>query len=168
MNHHEELSSFIDGESENLNAGALAAHVLSDPESRQRWQDWHLIGDVMRSQSLAKPSSVANRISATLASEPIHFPRATSERKQANRRPRLVYGSAIAAAIAFVAVLSVAPQMQQIGITGMIAGQFGAGSAVTARADQAATPVMLEDPRLRDLLDAHGSMSIRPVSVEVR
>ncbi|WVN42638.1 RseA family anti-sigma factor [beta proteobacterium MWH-UniP1] len=168
MSQFEKLSSFMDGETEQSSASVSAAEILEDSESRQRWQDWHLIGDVMRSNSLATKSSVANKIAQQLEFEPIHFPRATAVKKPVARRPRLVYGSAIAAAIAFVAVIAVAPQMQQTGITGLIAGQFGGGAAMTAKLDQPATPVMLEDPRLRDLLDAHGSMSIRPVSAEVR
>jgi hypothetical protein len=50
------------------------------------------------------------------------------------------------------------------------------GSSPTAQSSQAslakstepAMPVPVQDPRLRELMDAHGSMSIRPVSVEVR
>lgn len=166
MSQSENISSFMDGEVDPQMANQLAAQVLEDADSRQCWREWHMIGDVMRSSSLGNTSSIANRISKQLESEPIHFPRAAALKKPVNRRPRLVYGSAIAAAIAFVAVIAVAPQMQQTGITGLIAGQFG-GAAVTAKLDQP-TPVMLEDPRLRDLLDAHGSMSIRPVSAEVR
>lgn len=167
MSQLENISSFMDGETDQHSAGNMAAQVLEDADSRQCWREWHLIGDVMRSSSLANTASIANKISQQLESEPIHFPRATALNKPVNRRPRLVYGSAIAAAIAFVAVIALAPQMQQTGITGLIAGQFGGATAVTAKLDQP-TPVMLEDPRLRDLLDAHGSMSIRPVSVEVR
>jgi sigma-E factor negative regulatory protein RseA len=167
MNHHEELSSFVDGESTSGGTATMTAKVLSDADSRQRWHDWHLIGDVMRSESLASTSaSIANKLSSQLASEPVHLARPSAAKKPIHRRPRLVYGSAIAAAIAFVSVIALAPQMQQTGITGLIAGQFG--GAVIATSDQRATPVMLEDPRLRDLLDAHGSMSIRPVSAEVR
>lgn len=166
MSQLENISSFMDGETDQHSAGTMAAQVLEDAESRQSWREWHMIGDVMRSSSLANTTSVANKISQQLRSEPLHFPQAIATKKSVNRRPRLVYGSAIAAAVAFVAVIAVAPQMQQTGITGLIAGQFG-GAAVTAKLDQP-TPVMLEDPRLRDLLDAHGSMSIRPVSAEVR
>lgn len=167
MNQHEELSSFVDGESTAANAAAMTAKALADADSRQRWHDWHLIGDVMRSESLASTTpSIANKISHQLTSEPVHLPRPAATKKATLQRPRLVYGSAIAAAIAFVSVIALAPQMQQTGITGLIAGQFG--GAVIATSDQRATPVMLEDPRLRDLLDAHGSMSIRPVSAEVR
>ncbi len=166
MSQLENISSFMDGEVDQQTANQLAAQVLEDADSRQCWREWHTIGDVMRSSSLGNTASIANRISQQLESEPIHFPRPAVLNKPVNRRPRLVYGSAIAAAIAFVAVIAVAPQMQQTGITGLIAGQFG-GAAVTAKLDQP-TPVMLEDPRLRDLLDAHGSMSIRPVSAEVR
>jgi sigma-E factor negative regulatory protein RseA len=167
MNHHEELSSLVDGELSNATAGAVAARLLSDADSRQRWREYHVIGDIMRSESLAATApSIANSISEKLAAEPIHFPAAATRAKPINRRPRLVYGGAIAAAVAFVSIIAFAPQMQQTGITGLIAGQFG--GAMTASLDQRATPVMLEDPRLRDLLDAHGSMSIRPVSAEVR
>ena len=39
---------------------------------------------------------------------------------------------------------------------------------VAQRAAEPAMPVPVQDARLRELMDAHGSMSIRPVSVEVR
>lgn len=167
MSQFENISAFMDGETEQSSVGNIAAQVLEDPDNRQRWHEWHMIGDVMRSSSLAKSSAIADKISQQLESEPIHFPRVTAPKTPSKRRPRLVYGSAIAAAVAFVAVIAVAPQMQQTGINGLIAGQFGGDNAMTAKLDQP-TPVMLEDPRLRDLLDAHGSMSIRPVSAEVR
>lgn len=173
MTQHEEISSWMDGEADSTNAASMSAKVLHDPQGLQRWNDWHLIGDVMRSPSLARPSSVASRVADKLQTEPLHFPRAAAPNAATNhkavpirRRSPLVYGGAIAAAIAFVAFIAFGPTLQQGGFVEMIAASMP--SPTTRSSDQPVTPVALEDPRLRDLLDAHGSMSIRPVSAEVR
>jgi sigma-E factor negative regulatory protein RseA len=169
MMEHEKISAWMDGELEPGQASDLSARVLADPALRSRWQQWHLAGDVLRSASLAiESSSLANRVSAQLASEPVHFPAsqpaARPPRARAAGRSRFIYGGAIAAAVAFVSLVAIAPQMQTN--LGELVARAVPGVSPTIVA-QPLEPVLLSDPRLSELLEAHGSMSIRTVS-EVR
>jgi hypothetical protein len=50
----------------------------------------------------------------------------------------------------------------------MAATGFGAKSSPTGEAGQVSVQLLPDDSRLRELLEAHGSMSVRPVSFEVR
>jgi sigma-E factor negative regulatory protein RseA len=172
MNQHEEISAWMDGAAEPGREDGIATRVSVDPDSRSRWDDWHLIGDVMRSSALARPSGLSDALNKRLESEPLHLPVARAEgpgRERRGRKRQLVYGAAVAAAVAFVAVVAVAPQMQQGGVVEMLANAVAPQAPSAGRpAVEPLAPLMAEDPRLRDLLDAHGSMSIRPVSVEVR
>lgn len=122
MNPHEELSAWMDGQAQPDRAEAMVKTVLEDPQSRARWNEWHLIGDVMRSAALARPTSVANGVAQALAKEPVHLPVAASPQAPSapttstpirRRMPRAMAGGAIAAALAFVVLVSLAPQMQQ-------------------------------------------------------
>lgn len=168
MNNREEMSSWMDGEVESDPTNPMSSKILDSEQARQDWDRWHLIGDVMRSASVARTTAVADRVAKALEQEPLHFPRATPPAPRA-RKSRFAYGAAAAAAVAFVAVIAVAPQMRD-GNT-MVAANSGGTQQTTVKASVASerlAPVVLEDPRVRDLIDAHGSMSIRPVSVEVR
>jgi negative regulator of sigma E activity len=153
----------------------LPRQLLNSAEMRQFYRESILIGDALRSAEILGVRSVADQVAARLAQEPIHFHRPASSISLAAKRkgPRqILVGAVAAAAVAFVALVAVAPQMQGGGVAEMIAGVSsgltGSPSAATMVSVQSATPVMLEDPRLRELLEAHGSMSIRPVSAEVR
>lgn len=145
MNPHEELSAWMDGQAQAGRAEAMVKTVLQDPESRARWNDWHLIGDVMRSTALAQPTSVADAVSKALANEPIHLPVASASRVQPagapvrRRMPRAMAGGAVAAALAFVVFVAVAPQMQQAdGPTQMA----GSGAALQSPDSQPAAVAM--------------------------
>lgn len=164
----EQLSAWMDGELDSQQARDAAARVLSDPELHDRWQGWHLAGDALRSSSLAiRPSKLVSRVSVQLESEPLHMAHLAASRPSRVRgagRSRLIYGGAIAAALAFVSLVAIAPQMQS-NLDELVAlAMPGSGGALVA---QPLEPVMLSDPRLTELLEAHGSMSIRTVS-EVR
>ncbi len=119
MNPHEELSAWMDGQAQAGRAEAMVKNVLQAPESRARWNEWHLIGDVMRSAALARPTSLADRVSKALANEPVHLSVAPAARSQPvstpvrRRMPRAMAGGAVAAALAFVVFVAIAPQMQQ-------------------------------------------------------
>ncbi len=170
----EQLSAWIDNELAPEHGDRLVRDVMTTQPLRQQWEEWHLIGDVMRSAPLAKPTQLGQRISAALASEPIHLPSATTRApRRAIRQRQWVYGGAAAAAIAFVALVTLAPQMQDGALNSFLAMGGNAPTAqssqgAVAKAAEPAMPVPVQDPRLRELMDAHGSMSIRPVSVEVR
>ena len=168
----ERLSAWIDNELPQEDSQRLAQQVMTTGPMRAQWDQWHLIGDVMRSAPLARPSAIGQRVSQALASEPIHF-RAKSPRsaRQFIRQRQWMYGGAAAAAIAFVALVTLAPQMQDGSLNSFLAMGSGASSPssqTAIRVAEPAMPVPVQDPRLRELMDAHGSMSIRPVSVEVR
>ena len=169
----EQVSAWIDNELTPDQGSRLAQTVMSTQPLRQQWEEWHLIGDVMRSAPLAKPTQLGQRISAALSTEPIHLPIAQSRApRRAIRQRQWIYGGAAAAAIAFVALVTLAPQMQDGSLNSFLAmGGSAPGASsqnVAQRAAEPAMPVPVQDARLRELMDAHGSMSIRPVSVEVR
>lgn len=168
----ERLSAWIDNELPKEDGQRLAQQVITTAPMRAQWEQWHLIGDVMRSAPLARPSALGQRVSQALASEPIHFPAKSSRSaRQFIRQRQWIYGGAAAAAIAFVALVTIAPQMQDGSLNSFLAMGSGApsqSSQATVRVAEPTMPVPVQDPRLRELMDAHGSMSIRPVSVEVR
>lgn len=158
----EQLSAWLDDSLEPHQSQTLAKAVLTETLLNERWKDWNLIGDVMRSASLARPTRLSDQVAERLTREPIHMQPAANRVSHAAarlRRHRVAYGVAAAAAVAFVSVVALAPQMQQT-----IAPVLMAGSTPAAPA----TPTQLDDPRLRELLDTHGSMAFRPVSAEVR
>lgn len=179
MNQKENLSAWMDNELSESSGAEIQKQLMESAEMRRFYSDAILIGDALRSQETLSTRSVANRVAARLAKEPIHFynpqavqPAASNQRSQKVRARQVLVGAVAAAAVAFVALVAVAPQMQGGGVTEMIAGvssgMTGGGVQPAMLSVQSATPVMLEDPRLRELLEAHGSMSIRPVSAEVR
>lgn len=169
----ERLSAWIDNEVTQDDGQRLAQQVIANPPMRSQWEEWHLIGDVMRSAPLARPSALGQRVSQALASEPIHFPvKPSRPARQFVRQRQWLYGGAAVAAIAFVALVTLAPQMQDGSLNSFLAMGGGATSSqsqgAAVQVAEPAMPVPVQDPRLRELMDAHGSMSIRPVSVEVR
>ena len=170
MSRHEEMSSWMDGESDARQSDALPSQLLQDAEARHRWNEWHLIGDVMRSPSLGRNTALAARVSKTLASEPAHLPSAElrSSRRRIVQRSRIAAAAAVAAAVGFVAVVAIAPQMEEGGVSGLIAATGFGSKPAPANTEQVSSQLAAEDTRLRDLLETHGSMSIRPVSFEAR
>jgi sigma-E factor negative regulatory protein RseA len=175
MNAHEELSEWMDGQTSESRAELMAKKILQDPESRARWNDYHLIGDAMRSAALARKSNVADAVAQALESEPVHFSApaissASPSRVGRRKISRAVSGLAVAAGLAFVVFVAVAPQMQAPDGPEQLAAGSPAIEAAnrSAAVSTATTTAVLQDARLRELFDAHGSMSIRPVSTEVR
>ncbi len=179
MNQKENLSAWMDNELSESSGAEIQRQLMESADMRRFYSDAILIGDALRSQETLSTRSVANRVAARLAKEPIHFynpqavqPAASNQRAPKVRPRQVLVGAVAAAAVAFVALVAVAPQMQGGGVTEIIAGvssgMTGGSAQPTMLSVQSATPVMLEDPRLRELLEAHGSMSIRPVSAEVR
>ena len=159
----EQLSAWIDGEASAQEAEDCYLNLrAAQGPLRQKWDRYHLIGDILRSESLARPSKLLDRIAAQIEQEPLHLPVRSAlqwQRQGVRRHRNWAYAAASAAAVAFVALVAFAPQMQDAFVPSMLAG----GQTV-----EPISPVQLEDPRLRELLDAHGAMAIRPVSAELR
>lgn len=66
----EKLSALMDGE---LVDKALIQELEQDQESRDAWQNYHLIGDVMRGEAPAKPEwNIAESVALALEDEPVH------------------------------------------------------------------------------------------------
>ncbi len=65
----EQLSALVDDE---LDAppGALLTRLVEDPESRERWARYHMIGDVLRDREVRLAPELGARVAAALASEP--------------------------------------------------------------------------------------------------
>ena len=69
------LSAMADGEADDAELGrGLAAWTGADPQARQSWHAYHLIGDVLRSEDLAsqpgRDQDFLQRLSARLDGEP--------------------------------------------------------------------------------------------------
>lgn len=66
----EQLSALMDGECVDQ---SLISELERDAESQTSWQNYHLIGDVMRGETPAKPEwDIASGVMAALESEPVH------------------------------------------------------------------------------------------------
>lgn len=65
----EQLSALIDGEFDTHNADHLLIVAKSDGELRRAWNEYHMIGDVMRGDALLH-RNVASRILHALDAEP--------------------------------------------------------------------------------------------------
>ncbi len=66
----EKLSALMDGE---LIDKALIQGLEQDQESRETWQNYHLIGDVMRGEAPANPEwNIAESVALALEDEPVH------------------------------------------------------------------------------------------------
>lgn len=66
------LSALKDGEAIDK---ALLAELEQDPEGQKAWQNYHLIGDVMRGEAPETPQwDIADRVAMALEDEPAHKP----------------------------------------------------------------------------------------------
>ena len=104
------MSALYDGQAQGAELDLAVRACSSDPEVMRAWQDWHLIGDVMRSQDLApargRDEAFLERLRAELAREPIVLAPLVSTGTAApahmppRRVPRLRSALAVAAASA--------------------------------------------------------------------
>ncbi|WED22240.1 anti-sigma E factor [Vibrio sp. JC009] len=75
MSEKELLSALMDGETVDK---ALIAKLEQDPQEQETWQNYHLIGDVMRGEAPETPSwNIAESVAAALEDEPAHKPLTT-------------------------------------------------------------------------------------------
>ncbi len=109
------LSALYDGQAQGAELDLAVRACSSDPEVMRAWQDWHLIGDVMRSQDLApargRDEAFLERLRAELAREPIVLAplvctgTAAPAHMPPRRVPRLRSALAVAAGFLTVAVV---------------------------------------------------------------
>ncbi|RAR63891.1 RseA-like anti sigma(E) protein [Paraburkholderia unamae] len=182
----ERLSAFVDGEGsaeEHLNGKLFEL----DGEGRAAWSEYHLIGDVLRSDDLAL-SQAASRafmtgFAARFDAEPhLLAPAALPQGAQAGRnervgrilalRRRVMPSLAVAAAAATLTWI-VMPQMRGVGMAGapQIAAVQSQGDGVQ-RVAMNTTPApvsgaqdgnIIRDARLDEYLQAHQQFAQQPV-----
>ena len=121
----QEISSLMDGELEAHEAERAIRSCCATSEAAQKWQEYHLIGDVLRGGK-PHPTDTASRVSEALRNEPAIV-----------ARPKRVLETTVGR-IALAAAASVAT----IGVVGWIGTQGGQapGNPVVAK-NPAAIPV---------------------------
>ncbi|MCK9509494.1 MAG: sigma-E factor negative regulatory protein [Pigmentiphaga sp.] len=141
------VSALVDGEAP-LPEASLRS--LGQDGLREKWDTYHLIGDVMRTPDLAvQPSaSFQQRLSAQLAAEPALL--AAPARRALTPKGKWMSGLAVAAAVACVTWVA-APLLMESG------GETGAPGVVAAVATPAVPAAM--DVAFTDYLDAHRQLS---------
>jgi sigma-E factor negative regulatory protein RseA len=125
----QEISSLMDGELEAHEAGRAIRSCCASSEAAQKWQEYHLIGDVLRGGK-PHPTGTAERVRHALESEPAII-----------ARPRGILDSTFSR-VALAAAASVAT----IGVVGWIGSQGGpsAPATVVAKNPGAIQPVALQ------------------------
>lgn len=114
MNNKEMLSVFMDGELQNDDAVRVIKQLRKNDELKSCWEQYHLIGDCIRSQfSSALYGGFADRFATLLESEPHHFGRPAAVKHHSPKRFNDKAGFALAASISAVALLGMLQVNQQ-------------------------------------------------------
>ena len=157
----QQLSSLADGDLDGLHDGVPAALAAwrADGGARQAWHSYHLIGDVMRSEDLARTAAqdraFMDRLRERLDAEPAHLVPAAAPA----RARRMLGWPAGAALAASVAVAAVALLVSRAGAPGASDGVPLLASSGAAAVDAQALAVnsagVLRNPRLDEFLRLH-------------
>jgi sigma-E factor negative regulatory protein RseA len=123
----QEISSLMDGELEAPEAERAIKACCADREVAAKWQEYHLIGEVLRG-GVPHPTRTAERVRECLANEPAII-----------ARPKRVMESTVAR-VAFAAAASVAT-LGVVGWIGTQGGQVPAASPVMAKNPVSVQPV---------------------------
>ncbi|RZT95271.1 sigma-E factor negative regulatory protein [Rivibacter subsaxonicus] len=171
----EDLSALCDGEADASVAAAASLAWRDDAQLRARWHSFHLIGDVLRSEDLARPAAAdatfLQALRERLAAEPVVLaptaeaggaasPTPSQAPARSVARRRWMGSGAIAAG--FVAVLGSvfvlrAPSGVEAGSAQMAAGPATAVPALVAAVEAVPTPRALVAEPTRAIA-ANGSL----------
>jgi len=135
----QEISSLMDGELSSPEAERAIGACCTTPEAAQKWQEYHLIGDVLRG-GLPHPTDTAQRVRGALQSEPAIIARP-------KRVLETTFGRVALAAAASVATIGV------VGWIGTQGGQLPGASPVVANNPTALQPVANQAPTARPTVD---------------
>lgn len=182
----ERVSRLVDGDADPQEAAQLCRQWADDPLARAAWHEYHLIGDVLRSEELAVPAAHQSDFLAQLRQRLQHEPAivapAPVARTAARRRPpRWLGGAAIAAGFVAVAGVLVVSRMPSGGVEAAApalaqqapsladglrraavadpSAQAAAASAVPA--DEAG---VIRDARIDQYFEAHRGMRALPAA----
>lgn len=139
----QEISSLMDGELESHEAERAIRSCCASGEAAKKWQEYHLIGDVLRGGK-PHPTGTADRVRLALEAEPAIIARP-------KRLHETVFGRVALAAAASVAT---------IGVVGWIGSQGGASApaGIVAKNPVAVQPVAHQPkaaPAPEEYLTAH-------------
>jgi len=144
----QEISSLMDGELVAHEAERAIRACCADSEATQKWQEYHLISDVLRG-GRPHPSGTAERVRRALESEPAIVARP-------RRMIDTTFGRVALAAAASVATIGV------VGWMGTQGGQVLPGAGTIAKNPAAVQPVVHQRapatepaPDVQDYLTAH-------------
>lgn len=164
------LSGLADGEADGHSSQAACAAWRDRADMRQTWHAYQLIGDVLRSEELARPAAhdaeFLARLRTRLADEPVvmaPMPEAVAiAAAPRSRRQAWLFPAAAAAGFVVVAGVLVVTRLSapDPAATGVLqAGSFGAPGAPAAApaANFTAGAAMIRDARLDAYLEAHQS-----------
>jgi sigma-E factor negative regulatory protein RseA len=180
--HSERLSAFVDGE---LPAEEHLSSIFSelDQEGRAAWSEYHLIGDVLRSDDLALSAAASRSFMTGFAARfeaephvlaPAALPAAREGASRVGRilalRHRVVPTLAVAAAAATLTWI-VVPQMRG---TGLASGGAQLASVASSQGMQRvamnAAPAqdgnIIRDARLDEYLEAHQQFAQQPAMAD--
>lgn len=118
----EEISALMDGELEPSQAQSQLARLKQESALRERWHEFHLVGDAMRGERLLS-DGFNDRLSARLAQEPTVL----APRRFARPSRPLTYALSAAASVAAVAFVA----WVALGPTGPLSQQPGLTAAVS-------------------------------------
>lgn len=157
-------SALADGELHDVQLALALATLQAQPQAQQRWHDYHLVGDLLRHGSAAavQPHDPAfvRRLRERLQTQdsvampvagPVHLPRGQSA-NDGVWRWKLVAGLSAFTMLALLGWQLTAPP--QGASLAQVSPQAVPG-VPDARVAETPGPVMLRDPRLDQLIQAH-------------
>ena len=151
------ISALMDGELGDGDAERAIAHLKDDPESRERWERFHLIGDMLRGERMLS-ANFDDRVAQRLASEPTVLAPRRSIRTGKRATTYALTAAASLCAAAFVAWVALAPTTP----LGIQAGLTPPPSLVAAPALAPAAPPIASvssEGRMNEYLLAHQGFS---------
>ena len=118
---NEQISALLDDELNAREAESVLTRLRDRDELQQKWERYHLIGDVMRGEKIqAEVSKTAARVQEQVAQEPAIIAAPQQKRAETQERSRwlrMAAGAGLAASVAAVAVVTM-PYLTGSGIDG--------------------------------------------------
>jgi sigma-E factor negative regulatory protein RseA len=158
----QKLSALMDGDADAAQAAGACGLWRSNPHARECWHTYHLIGDVLRSDELARPperdAAFLSSLRSRLADEPVPLAPGRATPAVAVSRWRSRWTAPAAAAAGFVAVAGVL-------VVTRVAGPSAPAAAVPVAATagvpdvQVVSGQLVRDARLDRYLSAHRQVS---------
>lgn len=150
----ERVSALADGHLAQADVASLMQEMQTHPELVTQWHRYHVIGDVLRSEDLAVGAGDLDfvaRVQARLALESVGQP---PEGTQVNVVTPGASANAHVFRWAWLSGLAAMVLVTVVGV-GVWGWPFGQHQQMAADAAQTETQVMLRDPQLDALLQAH-------------